>query len=260
MVPYSTLNIENAIKDLLDKKVDIIFTGMSEMKIARALAGDTPIIVMAGGVNQLGLVRPDGTSGENVAYVDTTNPDTAGDRLRKFGELAPNLKRIAVFRGIEGTPGEYGLAMADMQAVAKELGLTLTDKQFADRKEFNKYMIEEANFTEVDAIFRYPSPFIATNVDIIFAFRATIDLPIVGLNKQELTQGALMAYGPDYEEIGALASEIAYEILVDGKNAGEIVYKKPSRMYLGINEEDAIRHNLVIPQSISSKIDYRIEN
>lgn len=258
MVPYSQLNIENATKDLLEEKVDLIYTGMSEMKIVKSLAGDIPVVVMVGNPNYLGLVGEDNTSDGNLAFVDTTNFDSAGERLRLFNLITPKTKRILVLRGAETAPGENTVALADMQKVASGLGLTLVDKQFEDRKSFNKFMLEPANFADVDAIFRYPSPFIATNIDLLFAFQTSINKPIIGIYEQELEQGATVAYGPDPMEIGALASGLAYDVLVNKKNASDLPYVKPAKLYLGVNDAELLEYGLTISSGGQTKIDYHI--
>jgi putative ABC transport system substrate-binding protein len=145
-----------------------------------------------------------------------------------------------------------------MFEVAPRMGMKITDKSFGTREELNDFMLSY-DFSKIDAVFRYPGSFIASNLDLLFAFRAMNKKPIIGLNRLELEKGAVLSYGPDYAELGGEAAGAAYEILFHRVDPAEIPVKRPSHLILGLNIGVMAELGVVPSSDFSSGVDYVVK-
>ena len=178
-IPTSPVNLVNAADHIAKSNASLIVTGQSEIGVLLKKITTIPIIVvLASDPVGAGLMPSEEGSGNNAAYIDTGNHSNTGRRLEFFLESMPNARNILVLRGDASLLSESDKGFAVLADTARKHGITLIDKRFKSRQELNKFFIEY-DFSQVDAIFRYPGMFISANIDLFFAFREKIKKPII---------------------------------------------------------------------------------
>lgn len=257
-IPFSPANMENATRYIAEADVDLVVTGQSEIPLLIKTIRNIPIIsVLSSNPVELGLAKSESGSGNNVVFIESGNSETTGLRLEFLLELMPQAKRILVIRGGQSLFGESDIGMAPLRQIASARNITLVEKPFSTRQELNTFFLEY-DFSDIDAIFRYPGTFTASNIDLFFAFRAQIQKPIIVLNRQELERGGVLSYGARYGELGEVAAVTAWQMLKGQVEPGEVPILRPFRNELGINESVARSLGIDIPASLREKADYII--
>lgn len=248
-ISFTKRNIENAAEFLKDEKIDLIVTGQSEAAVLEEKNLEVPIIVAPANKSKPESHR------DNIICIDSGNSLVNELRLKYFLEIFPDAKKILIVRGDSSLPGEDQNAILDIKEQAKAHNLEIIDKVFLSRKDLNRFILD-FDFNTIDAVFRYPSAFAASNFDLIFAFQEKINKPIITLTKEELEKGGLISYSVDYEDMGALAGEIGYDILVKKVDPTTVYVQNLSDFKLGINKKQLSRFNGNLSQSFSQKINY----
>lgn len=258
-ISFTNNNIKNATEYFNNHGVNLIVTGQSEFIIFQQMGITLPIIVApASNVVLAGLAKSMEGSGNNGVFIDSGNSETASKRLEYFMKIKPNAKNILILRGTPESLGESNKAFDNLQVVAKKYNLNLIDKNFESRSDLNKFILKY-DFSQVDAIFRYPGPFMASNIDLVFKLETTINKPIIALTKGELTQGGVISYSTDYKILGQKAANVAYQILTKKTDPSTIPVQTPIKFDFGINFNTIKKYNLSVPQEIKEEADYTIE-
>lgn len=258
-IPFSETNIKNAVQYITDTDAHMIVTGQSEIPLLTKTITATPIIaLLASDPVAAGLAKSESGSGNNVVFMNSGNHANTGRRLEFFLELAPKTRTVLVPRGDATVPGEIDTGMVRLRETAVARGITLVEKRFSSRQEMNKFFLEY-DFSSVDAIFRYPSTFIAANIDLLFAFQASVKKPIIVLNREELIRGGTLAYGPRYKEIGEEGALVAWQIFKGQAEPATTPVIRPFRNELGVNESVARELGLDIPELLLQKADYVVQ-
>jgi putative ABC transport system substrate-binding protein len=251
--------IKNALDYLMSEKVDLIVTGQSQAIILKSLNVKVPVIIaISSNPVEFGLAENERVSNNNFVFVEAGNLITAGERLRMYLEMAPKTKKVLVLRGDLTLPGESETAWRIMQVVAKKLDVELLDRTFKNRKELNDFMLN-FNFSTVDAIFRYPGPFMSANIDVLFALEGKIHKPIISLNKDELNNGGIMSYSANYHELGEQAAVLVQRILIKQENPGQIPIIYNYKYDLGVNLKKLKEYNITLTPEFKKKVDYTVE-
>ncbi len=258
-IGFSKTNTENATEYFIKQNVDLIITGQSEFIIMKEMGLKIPVVIApAANVVQAGFAKSMKGSGTNAAFVESGNTNTAGQRLDFFMRIAPLAKTILILRGDPSIPGESETPLEDLKNISSKYNLTLIDKSFKDREGLNKFILS-FDFKPIDAVFRYPGPFMASSMDLIFKFTSKINKPIITLTREELSQGGALSYAPDYKILGSKAADAAYQILTKKTAPGSIPVQTPIKFDLGLNETILNSFGLSIPEEARQEADYIIK-
>lgn len=254
----SESEIKNALDYFVSEKIDLIVTGQSQAIILKSLNVKIPVIVaISSNPVEFGLAENDKSSNNNFVFVEAGNLITAGERLRMYLEMSPNTKKILVLRGDLSLPGESQSALRLMELVAKKSGVDLIDKSFLTRKELNDFILN-FNFSDVDALFRYPGPFMASNVDVLFGLEGKFQKPIISLNREDLESGGIMSYSANNHELGEQAAVLASRILIKQEDPAKIPIIHNYKYDLGVNLKKVKEYNLILSPDFKKKIDYTV--
>ena len=257
-IPYSEVNMQNAVNYILNADVDLVVTGQGEVKYLRDKIRIIPIIVaLASDPVESGLAVSEAGSGNNFVFIDTGASANASKRLTFFLELMPEAKNILVIRGADFLDDTGPLGIENLRQEAIKRQINLIDKQFSTRQELNKFFLEY-DFSQVDAIYRHQGGFNAANADLFFAFQPKLKKPIITIANQELEAGGILAYGPKYDEFGEVGASIAWQILKGQADPATIPINRPFRNAIGFNERVAKELGIIIPTSLLIKADYVI--
>ncbi|MDO8521463.1 MAG: ABC transporter substrate binding protein [bacterium] len=258
-VPVSPINMRNAVDHIVLYNASLVVTGQAEVRYLVEKITTTPIIsLFAADPVATGLAVNEKGSGNNVVFLDSGTHDSAGRRLEFFLEAMPQAKNILVPRGAASVPTESDAGMLELAQAVKGHDVTIIEKRFASREELNKFLLDY-DFSQVDAVFRYPGTFIAANFDLFYALKEKIKKPFIVINKEELAMGGLIAYGPRYEEFGRSGAVIAWQILKGQIAPADVPIIRPFRYMLGVNQLVAATFGIAIPDALLQKADYIIE-
>ena len=260
-VPLSTDAVNRGVDALLEGKVDLVITGQAVVSYIRAKDPEIPVVsTLSSSIDDLESEVAQVSNAENTVFLDPGNDVVAGDRLLYFLQLMPQAKRILVPHGPENGSFGNASALAALREAARKVEVKLVEVEFLTREELNAYLLE-LNPEEIDAVYRFPDPFISANLDIIYALARQPQLrkPVIALNAADLKRGAVLSYGTDWSEFGVSAAEVATKILHKKVDADFIPTQYPYNFRLGINVGAAKSLGLEIPVSLLTQADHILQ-
>jgi putative ABC transport system substrate-binding protein len=107
-------------------------------------------------------------------------------------------------------------------------------------------------------VIQIASPFLATYRSRLVELAAARRLPMTCETKLFVTEGCLMAYGPDFSEMSHRAAAYVDKILKGAKPA-DLPVQQPTKFELVINLKTAKALGLTIPPSLLQRADQVIE-
>ncbi|HWN43906.1 MAG TPA: ABC transporter substrate-binding protein [Thermoanaerobaculia bacterium] len=240
------------VTEFLQMKVDIIVTASTFLaRTAKERTSTIPIVFigLADPVRDglvTSLVRPGG----NVTGISGQYSDLQAKTLQIMREALPRLSRLAVL----WDPANQASAAAwkDMQSIAKAGGVALVSVEIQGPAD-----VEPA----LGAISRERPDALLVHL-AVSPYRPRIEehaavhrLPIMALNRMP---GALLTYGPDYEDMFRQAASYVGKILKGAKPA-DLPVEQPTKFELVINLKIAKALGLTIPPSLLQRADQVIE-
>jgi putative ABC transport system substrate-binding protein len=180
-----------------------------------------------------------------------------GKWLELLKEVAPGLKRAAVLRNLATAagPGQFGA----IQAVAPSLGVEVSPVNMrGEQEDAGEVERALAAFAQVPngGLIVTGGPAVARRVIIPLAARHR--LPAVYPDRVYVTDGGLIAYGPDRIEQYRQAAGYVDRIL-RGEKPGELPVQAPTKYELAVNLKTANALGLTIPSSMLALADEVIE-
>ena len=228
--------------------VDLIMGNATNAVKAAREATDTIPVVGTSVTDYVdsGLVASNEKPGANVTGVSDYNPVTVQVELMKT--LVPAAKTI----GIVYCSGEENsrVQAEEAQAAFEAEGYTVKIYTVADSNEIQAVVTKACS--EVDAFYEPTDNLIAANVPAMSNVTTPAGKPVITAEEGMCNSGFLATYSISYYDIGRQAGEMAYEILVNGKNPGDIpiFHFDSSTLKLVINEQNAEELGITIPESM----------
>jgi putative ABC transport system substrate-binding protein len=241
-----------AARELVQYRVDIIFTTDESSAKAAQMATTRIPIVFAGAVDpvRLGLIQSFARPGGNITGVADVRLELSPKRLEVFHEVVPGLKRVLFL---------YDAADADAVAEAKvyrdaapHLGIVLMEKVVRTEEEAQATLAQISK-GEVDGIL-VPSP-VSLNIPG-FVLEATSHqaIPTMCTMSFYVERGALASYGPDLHEMGRQAARLVDKIL-KGVKPAEIPVEVSPKVEFVINLKVAKALGLTIAPEVLYRAD-----
>ena len=179
----------------------------------------------------------------------------SGKWLELLKEIVPQLTRVGVVRD-PGDTSQIG-QFAAIQSIAPSLGVTVTPISLHDAFEIERDVTAFARSANGGLI--VPGSALATfNRTLIVTLAARNKLPVVYSNPVFVTDGGLMAYGPDRVDHYRLAAGYVDRILKGDKPA-DLPVQVPTKYELVINLKTAKALGLDVPTSLLARADEVIE-
>jgi len=179
----------------------------------------------------------------------------SGKWLELLKEIVPQLTRVGVVRD-PGDTSQIG-QFAAIQSIAPSLGVTVTPISLHDAFEIERDVTAFARSANGGLI--VPGSALATfNRTLIVTLAARNKLPVVYSNPVFVTDGGLMAYGPDRVDHYRLAAGYVDRILKGDKPA-DLPVQAPTKYELVINLKTAKSLGLDIPTIVLARADEVIE-
>jgi len=191
------------------------------------------------------LARPGGNATGFMLYEYGVSGKWSG--LLK--QIAPGVTRVAVLRdpGITGGIGQF----AAIQTSAPAFGMEIVPVNMRDTKEIESIIATFARVANGGLIVT-GSPSAVLHRTLIIALAAQHKLPAIYFDREFVTDGGLISYGPDLDDQYRLAAGYVDRVL-KGEKPSEMPVQAPNKYELVINLKTAKNLGLsVSPELIAS--------
>jgi len=202
-----------------------------------------------------GLVDSLSRPGGNVTGFMTTEYSIGGKWLELLKQIAPNVKRVAVFRD---TTTPTGSAMfGAIQASASSLGVEVLPVSMRDAAEIERAVTEFARSPNGGLILT-ASGLAFLHRDLIITLAAQHKLPAVYFERVFATAGGLASYGADFVDLYRRAAGYVDRIL-KGEKPADLPVQASTKYKLVINLKAAQALGLALPPTVLASVDEVLE-
>ena len=176
-----------------------------------------------------------GTSGTNITGTSDLAPLDQQEAMIK--ELVPDVKQVGIVYCSAEANSVY--QAEQIEAALDKDGIAYKEYSAADSNEIQSVVTKAVS--ECDCLYVPTDNTMAANVDIIKNVTVPAGIPVIA-GEEGICQGALATLSISYYDIGQAAGEMAYEILVEGKDPGtmEIQYAKATTKEYNADVVDAL--------------------
>ena len=239
--------------ELVRLKVDVIVTtGPGTTLAAKKASATIPIVFAAAGDPVgIGLVSSLAQPGGNITGLSLMAPDLDGKRLELLKEAFPKVARVAFLWESGGTRGN--LALTDMEAAAKALGLKLLSLEVRSLDDFEG-AFARAKKERAQALITTTGGLINTQQRRVLDFAAKNRLPAIYHYSEFVEAGGLMSYGPDNTDLWRRAADFVDKIL-KGTKPADIPVEQPTKFEFIVNLKAAEQIGLAIPTKVLARAD-----
>jgi putative ABC transport system substrate-binding protein len=244
--------------DLVSRHVDVVVTsgGVSAALAARGASSTIPIVFMVGSDPvDFGIVASLGRPGGNATGVSIVVVQLVAKRLELLHELLPKAAVIALLVNPDSAAAEH--MAREGQEAARSLGLQLQVLRARTGEEIDAAFSTFAQ-VRVGALVVGADPLFNVRGEQIVALAARHAVPAMLENREFVTSGGLMSYGPDLSEAWRLAGVYTGKIL-NGAKPADLPVLQPTKFELVINLKAAKLLGLTIPQSLLLRADEVIQ-
>jgi putative ABC transport system substrate-binding protein len=189
------------------------------------------------------LVPGEGASGTNVTGTSDLNPEAKPVELIK--QIIPDVKTIGVLYSSAETNSQIQFEAYEKEA--EPLGITMKAQTIAQSSEVATGV--EA-LKGVDAILIPTDNTVVSALDVVIKFCETNKVPLFTADAESVEKGTIATRGISYEQLGHRTGEMAKQILVEGKDAGEIPWLVVTDTDLKVNTKAAELMGVTIPEAI----------
>lgn len=188
----------------------------------------------------LGIIKDYVSSGNNFTGVEFTVP--LGKTLELVKSGFPSLKIMGVlYSRNEPSP----VLFEELKTKGPDFGFRTIGRQSSkdDFEEAVKYLAGQ----NVDFIYLLPDPTLVPYIKQLKQFADKAGLPVIG---NTIDEEYLMSLVADLEETGFLAADLIVKIL-NGNKPAVLSVQMPQKFMLTVNEEEAARKGIVLPDWLS---------
>ena len=224
--------------ELVQLKVDVIVTAVTQASLAARDATKTIPIVIAGVSDPVGsglienLARPGG----NITGTSSQTSEVVGKSLELLKEVIPGIVRVAALWNPSNVVFQTKmLKEAETAAAALRIQLKVFGGRDADELggAFTAIAHEHA-----DALLVLADPFLISRQKNIVDFALKQRLPAIYATKEHATVGGLMTYGPNIN--GQFRRAAAYvDRILKGAKPSDLPVEQPTQFELAINLKTA---------------------
>jgi putative ABC transport system substrate-binding protein len=249
-------NLAEAATQLVQRKVDVIVTGINQGVDASRQATTRIPIVMVYEADPVGMgfTASLGKPGGNITGGTLeTGAEVYGKKLQLFREAIPALKQVAFLWNVAFRPGLTYLSAT--RETAKDLGVRIQSVEVRSANDFERAF---ASMDHADGVMVVVDPVTFPARARITQLAAKHRLPVVASWSEFTEAGGLMSYGPNAIERWRRAAVYVDKIL-KGSKPSELPVEQPSTFRMVINLKTAKALGLTIPPSLLARADQIIE-
>ena len=244
--------IEKFIEDMVNRKVDLIFTMTTPAtQMAKKITKSTgiPVVFILYDAVGSGIVEDLLKPGGNLTGVQLRG--STPKSLEKLLEIAPEAKHILT--PICFDTGAAKRSLEDLQKATAQLGMQLTVSEVNTLDEL--YIAMNSMGQDIDAIFILHTWLVGTNLEPVIGEAVKRKIPVFSAGHVHFDNGLLYSYGPRDEETGLQVARLADNILGHGVKPAEMPVET-SDFFLGINLNTAEAAGIEIPYNLLQQADF----
>ena len=242
------------VAQLVRANVDLIVTtGNEATAAAKATAGSTPVVFVAGNSVEAGFVESLAHPGGNMTGVDTLSRELNKKRLELLKEAFPKVSRVAVLFEAR----HLSTTLPQVEAAARSLGLEITRLEVRAGDNIEPAFGAVAR-NPVGALMPLSSALFHGERQRIVRLAAKYRLPAMYEHRDFADAGGLLSYGPDILFLNRHVATYVDKIL-KGARPADLPVEQPTKFELVINLKTAKALGLTIPQSLLLRADQVIE-
>jgi putative ABC transport system substrate-binding protein len=244
--------------ELVHLRPDVLVTsGPQPTAAAKAATATIPIVfISVADPVRVGLVATLARPGGNITGLATSvGAGFAGKLIEVLKEALPRVSRVAIL--INPTNAMHQEITNDLPAASERLRLTLltVEARAADALEG---AFETAVRSRAGAIILLGDPLVFVHRARIAELAAKHRLPAMYLFRESVEAGGLMAYGPNFYDLGRRGASYVDKVL-RGTKPTDLPVEQPTKFDLVINLKTAKALGLTIPPSLLQRADEVIQ-
>jgi putative ABC transport system substrate-binding protein len=235
------------------QKVDVIVSSGPAAYIAAKAAPETPVVAASiGDPVKAGVAQSLAHPGGNLTGSSIQATDLAPKRIQLLREIAPSVRRLVVM----GYAVTYASELESAEAYGKTLSLDVTALRLKESADIAPAF--ESVKGRSDGLYLAITPFTTVNRAQIIELALDARLPIVTGLKEYVASGALVSYGPDFDDVFRRAGD-AVDRILRGDKPGDLPIQQSTKFDLALNLKTAKALDLTIPGTILAAADEVIE-
>ena len=244
--------------DLVRREVNVIFaSGPPAARAAKTATATIPIVfTSAEDPVKIGLVSSLNRPGGNVTGMSLIYVELGAKRLELLRALAPKTEVFAILvNPTSSTEGQEQLK--DLPAAARAMGQQLIVANASTGSDLEKAFADLVQH-RVGALIVASDLLFFTRRDQIVALAARHAIPAIYFERNFVTTGGLISYGPNtndmYRQAGAYVGRI-----IKGEKPADLPVIQPTKFEFVINLKTAKSLGITVPQTILATADEVIE-
>jgi len=244
---------EAALKDMVAKKVDLIFTITTPVtKMAKKITEGTgiPVVFVVYDAVGSGLVNSLTGPGGNLTGIQLGG--SVPKALEWLLAIAPHTKNI--FVPVKFDTGAAKMSMEDLKQSAAKSDIKLTVSEVGNVEELQTSLTSMPK--DIDAVFIVHSILIGSNIETIVDTATKRKVPLVSSGHEHYKKGTLISYGDIDDRTGLQAARLADSIL-RGTPAADLPVEI-ANFALGINLKTAQAIGIDISNDVLQRTDFII--
>lgn len=212
--------------------------------VAQAIQKRAPgVIVVQGGVTDpvsAGLATA--WSGSGRLYAATSDRPPMAKLISVITELLPNRKKIGVLYN-PSEPNSVAV-VAELRSLAKVNGLEVQEFAVGQASDLPAAAAAAARNSQI--VFVPPDNAVTAGLAAVIQAASMQGVPVVATTDDAVKQGAFLAVTTNYVTLGRESGALALEILVGGRNPGEIPIRLPQDARIVVSKRQAKRFGVDI--------------
>ena len=238
-------------KQFVSDDVDLIYsiaTNASQAAVNATGGTDIPVVFNAvtDGV-EAKLVTSNEKPGGNVTGVSDAAP--LEKQLEMIREFLPEAKKIGMIYNIGEVNGK--LQVKQVEKLASKYNFNNVKKGVSATTEIATAAEQLAG--DVDCIYNITDNMVVSATASITDKANAKNIPVFAAEDGQMKAGLLASDSISYEKLGEQAGSVAYDILVNGKKAGDIPVETAKDTTLYINKKVAEQLGIKIPDSLAER-------
>ena len=248
---------KNMATELVSLNVDVLVSSGAVASLALRDATKTIPIVFIFVPDPIGskLVDSFARPGANVTGLSHFSSDLIAKRLQFLKETIPGLSRVALFVNPNAQITQLYIAVTQAAAAALELVSQTFEARSLDELERAFDAMATAG---MQAVMINSDGLAFQGRSIIAKLAIARRLPLSAYSRETLEAGALMSYGPDYNQLCRRAAVFVDKIL-KGAKPSELPVEQPTKFEFLINLKIAKALGISVPAGLLARADEVIE-
>lgn len=172
-------------------------------------------------------------------------------QIKVVKDVLPNAKKVGILYNVGESNSPIQITL--LKEALKPLGLEIVDKGVSEQADIP--LVAKSLAMEVDAFYNITDNMMVQATETIVAVADEAGIPVFATEDGKLDMGLLAAESLSYRRLGEVAGDMVVEILVNGKNAGEMPVSLLKETQLFVNKTVAEKLNIQLSDDVLKRLD-----